>query len=129
MTQTMLFAKVLGAFMIIVGLSMVLRRQVMVEVAIRYAEDRPLRIFFAAIELLAGLLLVGLHNVWDPTPALIVTLVGWLAVAESTAYLMLPDRLVLPFLRSFANPAIIAVSGALAALAGLYLALVGFGVI
>jgi hypothetical protein len=129
MTQTMLFAKVLGAFMIIVGLSMVLRRQVMVEVAIRYAEDRPLRIFFAAIELLAGLLLVALHNVWDPTPALIVTLVGWLAVAESTAYLMLPDRLVLPFLRSFANPAIIAASGALAALAGLYLAVVGFGVI
>jgi hypothetical protein len=127
MTQTLLFSRVLGAFMIIVGLAMLLRRQAMVEAAVRYAEDRPLRIFLAAIELLAGLLLLAFHDAWSPTPALVVSLVGCLAVAESTAYLMLPHRIVLPFLRSFANPAIIAASGALAALAGLYLAAYGFG--
>jgi hypothetical protein len=127
--QSIQLAKVLGVFMIIVGLAMALRPKAMVEVAVKYARDRALRTLFAAAELVAGLLLVALHSVWSPLPAAIVTLIGWLAVLEGTAYLVLPDRVVEPFLLSFTKPAIIAASGALAALAGLYLAAYGFGAI
>lgn len=126
MPSTVLLAKVLGLFMVIVGLAMLLQRREMAEISRRYAEDVPLRVFISAIELLAGLFLVALHNDWSGVPAGIVSLVGWMAVLEGTLYLALPTRVLKPWLMSFASPGILAVSGALAVLLGLYLAAWGF---
>jgi hypothetical protein len=41
-------------------------------------------------ELAVGLLLVA-NNLWSPLPAAVITLIGWMAVAEAVAYLFLPD--------------------------------------
>ena len=88
-----------------------------------------MRTLFSAVELLAGLFLVALHRHWDTAPAFIISLFGWMAVLESSAYLLLPDRTVQSFLAPFERPGVIAGGGVVALVIGLWLAAYGFGVI
>jgi hypothetical protein len=128
MTHTILLSKVLGLFAIIVGSAMVLKRRQLGEVISTFGRNRTWRVLFSAIELMAGLFLVMMHDDWASAPAIIVSLAGWLAVIESSAYLLLPDRVIEPFITSFSRPGALAVSGVISVAIGLYLAAYGFGV-
>lgn len=125
--QTVLLSKVLGVFLVIVGAAMILRRQYFPPIFAAIVEQRLLRAFIAMIELLAGLFLVVMHRGWSSLPAGIITLMGWMAIAESSAYLLLPDAVVARFIRSFSTPAWYFWGGVLALAIGLYLAAYGFG--
>lgn len=126
MATTILLSKVLGVFMLIVGVAALVQRSTFAEVVAAFARDRAMRTLFSAVELLAGLLLVAMHSVWDGAPAIIVSLAGWMAVLESVSYLLLPDRLLQSFLAPFSKPAVIAACGVFALVLGLYLAAYGF---
>ena len=129
MSNTVLLSRVLGVFIIIVGDAALFHREAFAQLVATFSRDRTLRTLFAAIELLAGLFLVALHRAWDTAPAFIISLLGWMAVLESSAYLLLPDRVVHSFLAPFAKPGVIAVTGVVALVLGVYLAAYGFGVI
>jgi uncharacterized membrane protein HdeD (DUF308 family) len=125
--STVLLSKVLGSFMIIFGIAALLRSRPFAEVIATFARDLTWRTLWSALELLAGLFLVTMHRKWDSAPAIVVSTIGWLAVLESTAYLVLPDRLVQSFLMPFAKPAVVAACGVLSLVLGIYLAAYGFG--
>jgi hypothetical protein len=127
MTSTILLAKTLGLFMIIVGTGLVLKRRDIGEVIVDFAHQRSLRVLFSAIELLAGLFLVVIHCEWSSPPAVIISLVGWACVLESTAYFTLPDRMVEPFILAFSKPTALAAIGVAVFAVGAYLAAYGFG--
>lgn len=129
MATTVLLSRVLGVFIVIIGAAALFRRQALAELVATFSRDRTLRTLFAAVELLAGLFLVAMHRAWDTAPAIIISLIGWMAVLESSAYLLLPDRIVQSFLAPFARPGVIAGCGAVALVLGLWLAAYGFGVI
>lgn len=129
MATTVLLSRVLGVFIVIVGVAALFRRQALAELVATFARDRSLRTLFSAVELLAGLFLVALHRHWDTAPAFIISLFGWMAVLESSAYLLLPDRTVQSFLAPFERPGVIAGCGVVALVIGLWLAAYGFGVI
>jgi hypothetical protein len=126
---TVLLSRVLGVFIVIIGTAALYQRQAFAELVATFSRDRTLRTLFAAVELLAGLFLVASHRAWDTAPQIIVSLIGWMAVLESAAYLLLPDRIVQSFLAPFARPGVIAGCGAVGLVLGLYLAAYGFGVI
>jgi hypothetical protein len=125
--STILLSKVLGTFMIIFGVAALLRIRPFAEVISTFARDLTWRTLWSALELLAGLFLVTMHRSWDTAPAIVISTIGWLAVLESTAYLVLPDRAVQSFLAPFAKPAVVAACGVLALGLGLYLAASGYG--
>ncbi|MGH8249199.1 MAG: hypothetical protein ACREVI_00650 [Steroidobacteraceae bacterium] len=129
MTQTLMLSKVLGLFAVIAGVAMVIRGRQFAEVIVTFAKNRTIRVMIAAIELLAGLFLVIQHNEWGSPPAILISLLGWMAVVESAGYLLLPDAVVDPFLRIFARASVIRLSGIFALAIGLYLAGHGFGMI
>ncbi|HWN07528.1 MAG TPA: hypothetical protein VNO53_10235 [Steroidobacteraceae bacterium] len=129
MATTVLLSRVLGVFIVIIGTAALLRRQAFAEFVATFSRDRALRILSSAVELLAGLFLVALHRAWDTAPTIIISLFGWMAVLESSAYLLLPDRIVQSFLAPFARPGVIAGCGVVALVLGLYLAAYGFGVL
>lgn len=129
MATTVLLSKVLGIFIVIVSATALIRRQALAELVATFARDRTLRTLFAAVELLAGLFLVALHRAWDTAPAFIISLLGWMAVLESSAYLLLPDRAIQSFLAPFAKPGVVTAMGVIALVLGLYLAAYGCGVI
>lgn len=129
MTETIVLSRVLGIFLVIVGAAVLLRRHYFIPVFGAIVQERLVRAVVALIELLAGLFLVVVHNDWSSLQAGIITLFGWMAIVESSAYLLLPDSAVRKFIRFISTPAWYAAGGALAIVLGAWLALHGFGFI
>lgn len=122
----MFLAKVVGLSLIIIGAAIVLRRHYFLPVFAAFVEQRLLRTTISMIELVAGLFIV-VHNAWSPLPAAVISLLGWMAVAEAAAYLLLPDTLVARLIGTFNTALWYVVGGLLAIAVGLYLAGFGFG--
>jgi hypothetical protein len=127
MALTILLAKVLGLFLIIVGAAIMLRRRYFLPVFGAYPEQRLIRAVVSLAQLLAGLFLVTMHNVWSPLPAAIITIIGWMAMIEAGIYLLLPDDMVTRFIRTFNTEGWYVTGGVLAIAVGAYLAAFGFG--
>jgi hypothetical protein len=116
---TFFLSKVFGIGLIITGAAIAIRRRYFIPVFGAFVEERLVRAVVSFAELIAGLFLVIAHNVWAPLPAAIISILGWMAVIEATAYLLLPD--------TFNVPAWYLVGGIFAILVGIYLAGFGFG--
>lgn len=128
MLETMFLSKVLGVFLVVLGATIIFRRQYFLPVFAAYVRERLIRAVTSFFELLVGLFL-AMRNEWSPLPAAVITLVGWMIIAESLAYLLLPDEQVEKIIRTFNTPLWYAIGGMLAILAGVYLSACGFGLI
>jgi hypothetical protein len=126
METTVLLSKVLGLTLVIVGAAIVLRRRYFLPVFAAFVEERLVRTVVSMVELVAGLFLV-VHNVWTPLPAAVLSLLGWMAVAEAAMYLLMPDAVVERIIGTFNTARWYMVGGLLAMGVGLYLAGFGFG--
>lgn len=124
---TVLLSKVLGIFLMVVGAAVALRRNYFIPVVATFVEERLTRFVVGLAELLAGLFLVVTHNEWSSAPAAIVTLIGWLAVIESIAYMLLPDEVLEELIGALNKPEWYVGSGILSMILGLFLAGFGFG--
>ena len=129
MESTLYLSQVLGLFLIIVGLSVMLRKRYYVPVVGEFIEDRFVRMVMGILELLAGLFLVLAHNDWSSLAAGIISTVGWLLIIEGTAYLLLSDKVITWMIRTFNVRVWYVAGGVLSVLLGLYLSLTGFGVV
>ncbi|WP_394891552.1 hypothetical protein ACG873_09895 [Mesorhizobium sp. AaZ16] len=103
------------------------RRRYFTPVFGAFVEERLVRAVVSFAELIGGLFLVIAHNIWAPLPAAIISILGWMAVIEATAYLLLPDDMLEKFIGTFNVPAWYLVGGIFAILVGIYLAGFGFG--
>jgi hypothetical protein len=129
MSLTILLSKVLGIFFTILGATILLRRHYYLPVFAAFGRERLTRVTVSMIELMAGLFLVVMHNDWSSIAAAIISLIGWMAIAESAIYLALPDAWVEKFLYTFNTSGWYVTGGLLAMTAGVYLAGHGFGFI
>lgn len=127
MAPTILLAKVCGLFLVIVGTAIALSRHEFVNVVADFARERLLRTVVSAIELLAGLFMVMLHNDWSSVPAGIISLFGWMLVVEGVVYLTLPNETVERLTAPFNSPPLYLFGGIAAVAMGVYLAVYGFG--
>ncbi|WP_274629207.1 hypothetical protein [Arvimicrobium flavum] len=127
MQLSLYLAKVLGVALVIMGAGILLRRRYFVPVFGAYGRERLLRTVMSVIELFAGLFLVFGHNVWSPTPAAIISLLGWIAVIEGALFLLLPDDAIESVLEAVNRPPLYLGGGAVVVLVGVYLAGFGFG--
>jgi hypothetical protein len=127
LTLTIYPAKVLGIYLVIVGVAVALRRHYFVPVFGAFVEERLTRAVLSLAELLSGLFLVLAYNTWLPVPAAVITLIGWMAAIEASTYLLLPDKVIERLFGTFNTPTWYVVGGLLAVTVGLYLAAFGFG--
>jgi uncharacterized membrane protein HdeD (DUF308 family) len=127
MLLTILFAKVLGLYMLIAGIAVLLRRRDILLAVGAFVEDKSARLITGLLTLLIGLFVVNLHNDWSTLPASLVTLFGWIAIIKGVAYLMLKEATLDKLVKYFYNRKWFVVDGILAVLLGLYLAGFGFG--
>lgn len=125
--STVLLARVLGVFLMLVGAVLLLRRSYFLSVFAEFVSHRLVRTVISLAEVLGALFIVAGHNEWSTLPAAIVTFIGWMALAEGCAYLLLPDPLLDRFIRTFNTAAWYMVGGSIAIVTGAYLAAFGFG--
>lgn len=128
MTETTLvLARILGGYTLIMGVGLLVHRRMALDLMERLRSDFLLTFLMGMLALLIGLVIVSIHNVWAGPVAFVISLFGWLAVAEGAAIVMLRQRyldLVLPLVR----PAWASVAwGAATTLLGLWLLWAGLG--
>ena len=122
-------AKLLGIYMILVGLIFMLRRKAMMPAMKELIKNKSLIYIIAIRELLAGLAIILGHNIWTLGFEVIITVVGWLMLLEGIIYLILPNRLMQKLFGKFNTPVWYGAGGVAAIIIGLYLAGRGFGLI
>jgi len=125
--ETILLAKVLGLYMLISGVAIWGRQRFFAPVLGAFAEDRLLRVVIGAIELIAGLFLVNLHNTWGTLPESFISLFGWVLLLEGAFYLVASDATIEKMIGMFKKKAWFMWGGVIAIALGLYLAGYGYG--
>ena len=129
MELTILLSKVFGIYLIIGGIAYISRQRFFMSVVHDFVNERALRVIVAAAELIAGLFLVFNHNVWGNWQEGLVSLFGWLMLAEGVFYLLLPESVVRAVIKMFNVRGWYIGGGLVSIIAGLYLAGTAFGVL
>jgi len=123
---TRAFARVIGPFLTILTSTAVARASAMPTLLAEFRANSVWPWVTGAFVLLNGLIVVALHQYWRGAPAIIVSVLGWLAVLKGFFLMALPQTYL-----SFAGTAVDAVTwwraGFIAmALVGLYLTFIGW---
>jgi hypothetical protein len=123
----MLLAQLLGLYFIIVGALALYRRKSIMPAISQMLKNRPLVIILSMVEVFAGLAIVLTYPDLTLDWRGLISVVGWMMLAEGIIYLALPYGKVQRIVRSFNRDAWYRMGGAVAVIAGIYLAGVGFG--
>lgn len=124
--RTRMFARVLGPFLVIIDVAAVLRASDMRRLLSDFSANSAWPWVSGAFILIAGLVIVALHQHWHGAAAIIVSALGWLLVVRAVFLLAFPDAFM-----SLADSMIGAtawwmVACGVAALIGAYLTYVGW---
>ncbi len=98
-TRTSFLAKLIGLFLLGMAAPMAIHKSVFVATIDGVVRDQGLMLTFGMIALSMGLAMILAHNVWrgGATPVL-VTLIGWLALAKGLMLLFVPPPAMVPLL-------------------------------
>ena len=92
--RTIFLSKLIGLYCILIGLSMMTRRQATVETVTALLQNPSMMLIVGVITLAAGLAMVLAHNIWSGGAlVVVVTLVGWIALIKSLFFLFLPPEM------------------------------------
>jgi len=123
----MMLAKIFGPLYLVAGLSFLLYAKPWTEVMKKWRKDHLALIPFAFMGLLFGLVVVNIHNVWEWTPNLLITLIGWIMILKGAFFLLMPGKCTKQKLEMMeGNVALMYVSGVFAAALGLVLCYYAF---
>ncbi|WP_063469043.1 hypothetical protein [Mycobacterium innocens] len=123
---TRMFARVIGPFLVLVTITAIARTSEMRTLLTEFRANFVWPWVSGAFTLLIGLIVVALHRHWRGAPAIIVSAVGWMTTLKGFFLMAFPQTYL-----GFASDAIEALAWwrgtfIVMALAGLYLALVGW---
>jgi uncharacterized protein YjeT (DUF2065 family) len=126
MTLTLLLAKVFGLALIAVSIALLTKREFFAKITRDFLQQDLLRLVISFSELVAGLFIVIGHNRWEPLPAAVITVLGWVFVLEGASYLLLPQQWTSHFINAVNRPPFFIASGIIGLILGIYLADYGF---
>ncbi len=129
MELSIFLSQAIGIYLVLIGLICITRRKMMMAAVADMINNRALIYIVGILELLAGIGLVLVHNVWVWNASVIVTIVGWVMLVEAIAYLILPYRMVSKIFRRFNTKSWYVGGGLVSVVLGAYLAATSFGLI
>lgn len=92
--RTIFLSRLIGLYYIFVTLSMIMRKQSIVEWVTRVVHDPTEGFLAGVIGVAIGLAMILGHNVWSGgAVAVVVTLIGWATLIKSLLFLYLPPEL------------------------------------
>jgi len=92
--RTRMFARVLGPFLVVTDAAALLRTPDMRTVLSDFTSSSLWAWVAGAFVLLAGLIVVALHQIWNGMAAIIVSALGWLVVARGVILLAFPGTFI-----------------------------------
>ena len=92
--RTLFLSRLIGLYCILIALSMMTRRQAIVEAVTVLLQNPSMTLILGVITLAAGLAMVLAHNIWSGGAlVVVVTLVGWITLIKSLFFLFLPPEI------------------------------------
>jgi uncharacterized membrane protein HdeD (DUF308 family) len=104
MDTTLFLSQLLGVFLTVTGLSIIVKRKMLMHVLEDIFKHRTVSYMFGVLLLIAGLLIVLNHMKWGTTQEIVVSLIGFDLVFESFAYLFLPQKTLKKMFKALRRP-------------------------
>jgi hypothetical protein len=92
MDTSLFIARLIGPLLLVAGAATLINQENMRRMATDFLNSRPLVYVVGVLTLLAGLVIVNTHNVWEGWPV-IITIFGWLCVIGGAARILIPDKI------------------------------------
>jgi uncharacterized membrane protein len=93
MTNSIFLAKFWGWYLIIFFLILSFNPKRIKQI-FNHLKDEKFLIIFSFVAIIVGLLNVLVHNIWEPSYKLIITLIGWLSLFIGLSLFMFPKQTV-----------------------------------
>jgi len=126
MDISLFLAQVFGLYLLIGGVAMLLHPFATREIMDRWSSDRAVVFFGGFMALLVGTPLILVHNVWDGTWEVLVTVLVWLTFLKGVTRVLAPDAVVGWSTLIASRPNILKGLLVLMTIIGAYLSYVGF---
>lgn len=118
---TYFLASLLGWYFVILGLLLILRRDIVVN-AMRDLIGQPALMFFVGvITLMIGLLMALSHNIWVMSWPVIITIFAWLILIGGLFRLFFPDTVYKIWEKTIDKPKKLIICGIITLIIGLFL--------
>ncbi len=88
---TLILARILGLYLLAVGLSLILNPALYKRVYSEVVADRTFLFLGALLALIVGATVVSIHNYWVLAWPVIITVLGWWSLVKGFALLSFPD--------------------------------------
>lgn len=126
--RTIFLSRLIGLYCILVIPSMLFDRQATVDTMTALLQNPSMMLFPCIVGVVAGLAMVLTHNIWSGGALpVVVTLVGWLTLVKSLAFLWMPSGPETELIvKGIGHPTIFYVWMAPSLLLGIYLTIGGF---
>lgn len=92
MDKSRYIAGLMGPLLLLIGLSILLNPSLYPAMVTQIAQNFGLIFLAGIVSFVAGLAIVRAHNIWDASWRVLVTVLGWLAVAGGAVRILFPDR-------------------------------------
>jgi hypothetical protein len=91
MELSLFLAKLIGIYLLVIGVIFVVRRDTMLGVVDEFLANRPAMFLSGAIALVLGIAIAIGHSVWEPNWRGLVTAIGYLSIAKGVARIAFPN--------------------------------------
>lgn len=125
----MFLGKILGLYILIVGVTVLTRKKMFTEVLREYTKSKHkmMNYFAAAMVLIMGLALVLGHNIWvGGFLPVVVTIFGWLILIKGLTLLLFPESVYMPLVKWFEKGKVFNAFGVIYVVLGIYLTYLAF---
>lgn len=126
METSIYLAKLMGPIYLVVAAGLLINQDHFRAVAKEVAASPALFYLTGVIALIIGGLIVLLHNVWSGWP-IVVTLVGWAAIAKGVVRTLAPGRATEMVSKLIDSPNAVTATGLVALALGAFLTAMGYG--
>lgn len=121
MSDQMLLGAVVGPMYLVLGLSILLYSGVWQKIASEWEKNHFSMLALMAFNLVFGLFIINMHNVWEWSPYVIITITGWGAFLKAVTYFLLPGDSLKKMIKLMNCKCYYQIAGAIVALLGAWL--------
>ncbi len=121
---TIVLLKILGPVFFLMAFAVFFRPLLMQKIIFDFLDEDEELFQWGCIGFVAGIVIVQFHNIWSGLPEVIISLTGWLMIAEGILFILFPS-VAKRFIKLF-SPSLLIVDGILALAIGTYFCWIGF---
>lgn len=94
MDYTNFLGAIIGPFLLVMGLSLLMYAKVWVKLTKNMEKEHTAIVLGMAFSMLVGLAFIQMHNVWEWSIWVVITIFGWMAFLKGLFYFLAPGVMI-----------------------------------